>query len=163
MSITIDTLIEDERWTDAIDAESVARRVIDAAEGLIEEDLGADAEVSLLFCDDARIRELNAAWRAKDAPTNVLSFPAPEMAGAGAVLGDVALSFDTIRREAEVEGKTFEHHVMHLIAHGFLHLVGFDHESDDEAEEMEAMETRILLSLDAPDPWRDAGPTLRAP
>lgn len=113
-------------------------------------------ELGLIFTDDARIRALNARWRGKDRPTNVLSFPAfPVGRGAALppMLGDIVLAFETVSREAREEGKPFRNHLTHLIVHGFLHLVGFDHEIDDEAEAMEAAERRILSALAIPDPY----------
>jgi len=114
------------------------------------------SELSLVFSDDAAIRKLNAGWRGKDKPTNVLSFPAfswrrgdplPPM------LGDIAIAAETVRKEADLEGKPFEHHLTHLIVHGFLHLLGYDHETNGEAEEMEGVERRILAALAIPDPY----------
>jgi probable rRNA maturation factor len=152
--LSIDILVEDERWRDAMKLEEVTRRATDAVMTVAEPDCALDAEVSFLFCDDARIRELNAAWRAKDSPTNVLSFPAPQTPG-WSVLGDVALAYDTIWREATDENKTIEQHATHLIVHGVLHLIGYDHENDVDATEMELLESEILVSLGVPDPWRD--------
>jgi probable rRNA maturation factor len=111
--------------------------------------------VAILLTDDAAIQDLNARFRGKDAPTNVLSFPAPETARPH--LGDVALAYGVCAREAEAQGKTLEHHLMHLTAHGVLHLLGYDHQTDAEAEAMEALERRILAGLDAPDPYGAEG------
>jgi probable rRNA maturation factor len=94
---------------------------------------------------------INTAFRSKAGPTNVLSFPAP--ANPEGWLGDVALAFETCRREAEAQGKRLEHHLQHLVAHGVLHLVGYDHEGDADAAEMEALEVKILAGLGAPDPY----------
>ena len=113
------------------------------------------AEVSLLFCDDARIRELNRQFRAKDKPTNVLSFPGPEPLEKAHFLGDIALAFETIDREAREQGKTLDSHCRHMIVHGFLHLLGYDHEDADEAEEMEASEIRALHALGVKNPYHD--------
>lgn len=124
--------------------------------------LGA-AELSVLLADDGMLHELNRTWRGKDAPTNVLSFPAtetaegetprPEFAGAPLALGDVALAFETCRREAAADGKPLADHLTHLVVHGVLHLVGYDHEEEAAAERMEALETRILAGLGVPDPY----------
>ena len=154
MSLSIDILVEDDRWREAMNLEDVTRRAVDAVMTIADPDCAPDAEVSFLFCDDARIRALNLAWRAKDTPTNVLSFPAPESAEWSA-LGDVALAYDTVTREAAAEAKTIEQHTTHLIVHGVLHLIGYDHENDVDATEMELLESEILVSLGVPDPWRD--------
>ena len=113
-------------------------------------------ELSLVFADDATVQALNAEWRGKDKPTNVLSFPAfPLKPGdkLPPLLGDVILAFETVAREAAEEGKPLDHHVSHLVLHGFLHLLGYDHETDADAEVMEALETRILAKLAIPDPY----------
>jgi probable rRNA maturation factor len=113
-----------------------------------------DGMVSVLVDGDQRIRELNRLWRGFDKPTNVLSFPAPDdQPGPERSIGDIAISFETTAREAGAEGKPFAHHVAHLSVHGFLHLLGYDHESDDDAEAMEQLERVILARLDIPDPY----------
>ncbi|MCO5057660.1 MAG: rRNA maturation RNase YbeY [Rhizobiaceae bacterium] len=117
---------------------------------------GEASELSLLFTDDAAIRDLNAAWRGKDKPTNVLSFPSGMMRDDGRwppLLGDIVLAWETVAREAADEGKPLDHHISHLIVHGLAHLVGHDHEDEGEAEEMEALERRVLQSLAIPDPY----------
>ncbi|MDA7948013.1 MAG: rRNA maturation RNase YbeY [Hyphomicrobiaceae bacterium] len=113
------------------------------------------AEVSLLLGDDAEVRELNRNWRGKDEPTNVLSFPLG-VAPCGdepRSLGDVALACETVMREARERGIPPEQHAVHLVVHGMLHLMGFDHVSEEGAQEMEALETRILAELGFPDPY----------
>jgi probable rRNA maturation factor len=107
--------------------------------------------LAILLADDARLADLNGAFRSKSGPTNVLSFPAP--ANPEGWLGDLALAFETCRREAEAQGKRLEHHLQHLVAHGVLHLVGYDHEGDAEASVMEGLEAEILAGLGAPDPY----------
>ena len=111
----------------------------------------------MLFTDDAAISEINAEWRGKAKPTNVLSFPTPEdmpvPEGEPRALGDIVLAHGVISREAAEQGKTLHDHTAHLIVHGTLHLLGFDHESDADAEEMEALETRILKGLGISDPY----------
>ena len=102
------------------------------------------------------MRALNLRWRGLDKPTNVLSFPAPRPAGRGGIqttLGDIALAYETLAREAEELGVPLADHYRHLLAHGFLHLIGYDHETDAEAERMEALETRILTRLGLGDPY----------
>jgi len=118
--------------------------------------LAETTEISIVLTDDAHIRALNREWREKDKATNVLSFPAmPVRPGVALppLLGDIVLAAETIRREAGLEEKPFEHHLIHLMVHGFLHIVGYDHETDAEAEEMEAAERRILARLAIPDPY----------
>lgn len=143
----IDAVVEADGWRAALgeDPEALARRVILASAA------GEDAEgaVCVLFTGDDAVRTLNRTFRSKDAPTNVLSFPAP--AGLGA-LGDIALALETVTEEAAAQGKTVKAHAMHLIAHGFLHLVGYDHETDADAERMEARERDVLAGLGVADP-----------
>lgn len=116
---------------------------------------GVGGTVSLLLGDDAAIAGLNKEFRGKEGPTNVLSFPPAEQAGEGAsgFLGDIALAAETIVAEAEIQGKRFENHAAHLAIHGFLHLLGYDHEKPAEAEAMEAREREILASLGIEDPY----------
>jgi probable rRNA maturation factor len=111
--------------------------------------------VSLCLADDAMLRVLNLRWRGIDKPTNVLSFPSapPGRSEDATTLGDIALAYETLAREAEDLGVPLADHYRHLLAHGFLHLVGYDHETDAEAERMEALETRILARLGAADPY----------
>lgn len=154
--INIDIAIEAGAWPAEDELSALAAPTVDAV--LVELDLKAanTAELSLLFTDDAQIAELNRGWRGKDKATNVLSFPAFEIAPGDplpAMLGDIVLAFETISSEAVLEEKPFEHHLRHLIVHGMLHLLGYDHETDEEAEEMEALERRILAGLAIPDPY----------
>jgi probable rRNA maturation factor len=112
--------------------------------------------MSVVFSDDAHVRALNQQWRGKDKPTNVLSFPAYQPGQDGRLpplLGDVILAAETVAAEAFQEGKPLADHIAHLIVHGILHLIGYDHETDTEAEEMEETERRILAALDVPDPY----------
>jgi probable rRNA maturation factor len=147
-------------WQDQPDAEAVIQRAIEAAAQICDADVG-DAEVAVMLTDDAGIRTLNNNWRGIDKPTNVLSFPALQPTGPAGeddpprMLGDIAIAYQTVRREADEALRPFTHHLSHLSVHGFLHLVGYDHETDDEAEEMEALETEILAQLGIPDPYAD--------
>ncbi len=130
--------------------EEALSRALEAA--AVEE--GAGGTVSLLLGDDAAIAALNAQFRGKEGPTNVLSFPAARPLGAAdAFLGDIALAAETIAEEANFQGKLFEHHAAHLVVHGFLHLLGYDHQKPAEAETMEARERAILASLGIQDPY----------
>jgi probable rRNA maturation factor len=113
--------------------------------------------VHILFTDDAAMREINKEWRGLDKPTNVLSFPAalqPVPKGEVAHLGDLVLAWETVNSEATTQGKATADHISHLIVHGLLHLQGFDHEIESEAETMEARETAILSGLGIADPYQ---------
>jgi probable rRNA maturation factor len=111
-------------------------------------------EVAVVVDDDERIRSLNKLWRGFDKATNVLSFPAPEMPGGHAqAVGDIAISYETAAREAAAEDKSFTDHMAHLAVHGFLHLLGYDHEKEEEAEEMEGLERVILARVGVADPY----------
>ena len=114
----------------------------------------AHGAVTVVVDDDARVRALNKLWRGFDKPTNVLSFPSPDtQPGPERTLGDIAISYETAAREAEAEDKSFADHMAHLSVHGFLHLLGYDHESDDDAEEMEGLERSILARIGVADPY----------
>lgn len=154
--IDIDILVETEGWA----GESSLRRLSVSAIAAAWEELDAgeqpESELSLVFTDDTTIRELNSDWRDKDKPTNVLSFPASNLKPGqkpGPMLGDIVIARETVAREAADEEKPFDHHLTHLVVHGFLHLLGYDHLSDTEAEEMEALERKILARLAIPDPY----------
>ena len=141
----IDVEIEDEAWTRALpEAQELALAAATAT-------VTAAVDLVILLTDDATVRDLNARFRDKDTATNVLSFPAGDMAGDH--MGDVALAYGVCAREAAEQGKTLAAHLQHLVAHGVLHLVGYDHEDDAEAEAMEAREREILAGLGLPDPY----------
>jgi probable rRNA maturation factor len=121
------------------------------------------AEACLALSDGATVRTLNRTYRGKDKPTNVLSFPASAGTAAGGKaapcpLGDIVLAAETVRREAEEQGLSPEHHFQHLVVHGLLHLLGLDHETEAEAEAMEGLEIEILATLGIGDPYASAGP-----
>lgn len=155
MPLSLSMLVEGGGWEAAGDFEPLTEKVLAKAQALCGVKVMAGAEVSLLLCDDARIREINRDWRGLDKPTNVLSFPAApkEALAKTPMVGDIAVAFETVAREAAEEGKSFSDHYAHMIVHGFLHLVGYDHETDDEADEMEALEIRILGELGIADPY----------
>jgi probable rRNA maturation factor len=148
-ALKIDVMIDSKRWKDAGRAKSIVRRAV--ARAAATRSTGA-AELAIVLTDDSAIRALNRDWRGIDKPTNVLSFPAKN----GSLkphLGDIVLAFETIEREARGEDKPFADHVAHLAVHGFLHLLGYDHERDEDALEMEKAEREILRALKIPDPY----------
>jgi probable rRNA maturation factor len=155
-----EVLIVAECWRTEADAETVVHRAIETAASMVDADT-ADAELAVMLTDDAGIRTLNRNWRGQDKATNVLSFPALQPTGrqsaddAPRMLGDIAIAWETTRREADDEQKPFDHHLSHLAVHGFLHLVGYDHENEVDAEAMENLEREILGLLGIPDPYAD--------
>ena len=142
-------------WATLSDAEALAERAILASASACGVRLRESAEVGVQLVDDDAIRALNARWRGFDKPTNVLSFPAASHGklAAAPMLGDIVVAYETTRREADDEGVSLADHFAHLIVHGFLHLVGFDHQDVGEAETMEALETRVLAGLAIADPY----------
>ncbi|GLK83355.1 rRNA maturation RNase YbeY [Ancylobacter defluvii] len=162
-TIAVDVLVAAGPWPAHAEAAGLVSRAIRAAHaGAMEEyDLGIEqGEVAVMLTDDAGIRTLNLDWRSKDKATNVLSFPTPQVAREAGEphLGDIAIAYETVAREAAAEEKSFDDHLTHLAVHGMLHLLGFDHETPDEAEEMEAMERRILSGLGIADPYAETEP-----
>jgi len=149
----IDIVVESPLWRDAPSAAAVLRRAIgEAAE--MTGTVGAK-ELAVMLCDDAAMRELNGRWRGRPEPTNVLSFAA---AHGSETLGDIAIAYETTAREAASDGKPFADHLAHLAVHGFLHLLGYDHQAEAEAAAMERLEVAILARLNVPDPYAKAGP-----
>lgn len=161
--MTVDCMVEDKRWGDI---DTLAQLATDA----VLERLGLEPavfEISVLACNDARIAVLNEDFRGKPRPTNVLSWPSDERGaiadgemplapkvGTDQELGDIAIAFETCQREASDAGKPMRDHTLHLLVHGTLHLLGFDHERDRDATLMEGLETEILGKLGVPDPYR---------
>ena len=157
----IDVVIASTRWSKAPQAAKLVRRTIAAAAPA----RAKKAELSVILTSNRAIGALNRQWRGQDKPTNVLSFPAPKQAtkrvatrGAPRHLGDIVIAYEATAAEARAERKPFDHHLAHLAVHGFLHLLGYDHESDSEADAMERRERMILSRLGVPDPYaaRDA-------
>lgn len=153
-SIDIDLTVEAGEWPEEAALERLVERAVDAA--FAETCTKGTSELSVVFSDDAHIQALNAGWRDKDQPTNVLSFPAfPPSRGSlmPPMLGDIVLAAETVARESAMENKPLEHHISHLVVHGLLHLLGHDHITDEEADEMEAIERAALARLAIPDPY----------
>jgi probable rRNA maturation factor len=152
----IDIAIEAGNWP----GEEALRPLVERAVAAAAAELGAafapGSELSVLFTDDAQIQRINMQWRGKDKPTNVLSFPSAPVSAGGPlppILGDIVLAAETVAREAHQEGKPLADHLTHLLIHGFLHLAGYDHETDAKAEVMESLERRALAKLAIPDPY----------
>lgn len=151
-AVTIEVVIESDRW----DAEPLAARTIRAAIDTAAREISAPSgEIAVMLVDDEAMRGLNRQWRGQDKPTNVLSFPAAPIPGTPGAshLGDIAVAFETTAREAAAEEKTLAQHLAHLTVHGYLHLLGYDHENVKDAEAMERTETAILARLGIPDPY----------
>jgi probable rRNA maturation factor len=145
-------LIAQEAWRTLGDVEAMVRRAHGATAARFP--AIADRDVAILLTSDDAVAALNAQYRGQDRPTNVLSFPAPAVPFAEEQpLGDIAIAYETVMREAAREAKPPIFHLAHLTVHGLLHLAGFDHQADAEAERMEAMEREILASLGIPDPY----------
>ena len=149
--MTADIVLEDEGWLGLVpDLEAL---VAEAASAAVAAPLKAHS-VTLLFADDATLRQLNHDFRGKDRPTNVLSFPGgPVPPGEVPHLGDLALARETVAHEASAQGKTVRAHTLHLVIHGLLHLQGFDHETEAEAEAMEAREIALMAQLGYGNPY----------
>ncbi|MEO8114063.1 MAG: rRNA maturation RNase YbeY [Phenylobacterium sp.] len=145
----IDVEIEDPAWTTAEPRAEALARV--TAEAVLSQEGRTGEGVTLLLADDAAVRELNSRFRGKDEATNVLAFPAP--ANPERHLGDVALAFGVCAGEASAQGKSLAGHLQHLVAHGVLHLLGYDHLSEQEATAMEGLERVVLAGLGVPDPY----------
>jgi probable rRNA maturation factor len=154
MSGTVDIMTNSTRWRAQPRARRAIRTAIDAAAAATRR---KTFEVSVMLTHDRAIRALNRDWRGFDKATNVLSFPAAAAAGGpkSPLLGDIVIAYETVAREAKAEHKAFLHHLSHLAVHGFLHLIGYDHEMSREAETMEALERRILARLGIADPYAD--------
>ena len=161
----IDVMVASVLWKSRHNAKALVQRAIATAASAVST---AGCEVAIVLTDDSAIRTLNRNWRQKNAATNVLSFPVREnlprrlpraekqrakIGRVPSLLGDIVIAYETTEREARAERKPFAHHLTHLAVHGFLHLVGYDHVADEEAEAMEGLETAILARLGVPDPY----------
>ncbi len=162
----VEVEIEDPAWSDALPgvegvAERAAERALEFVSRLADPPEGegglpvspaqGEGNIAILLTDDAAVADLNQRFRGKAGPTNVLSFPAPP--NPEGQVGDIALAYGVCAREAAEQGKALDQHLSHLVAHGVLHLLGYDHESDGEAEAMEALERSVLETLGVPDPY----------
>ncbi len=140
-------------------AEPAAKQTVRTALAAIAATIGLQSrELCILLTDDKTIRALNQQWRGIDKPTNVLSFPAAVTAASlssNSPYGDIVMAYETLRRECDDEGWIFLHHLAHLTIHGFLHTMGYGHDVDAGAEEMEGLESKIMMRMGLPDPWLD--------
>ncbi len=150
MCAALDIVVLSPLW-EKIAAETIAGRALTACRRAVGDANGA--QVTLALCDDAEMRTHNRAWRGIDKPTNVLSFPTAEGPLRAQSLGDIVVAFETVAREAADAGRAIEDHFAHMVVHGFLHLVGYDHLDDAEAETMERMERDILATIGVADPY----------
>ncbi|MBS7539685.1 rRNA maturation RNase YbeY [Ancylobacter lacus] len=160
--IEVDVLVEADAWSALPEAADLIVRAVTAVCLREAAELSDGAEIAVMLTDDAGIRALNRDWRGKDKATNVLSFPSPDVAreGGDPHLGDIAIAYETLEREAISEGKPVANHLVHLAVHGTLHLIGHDHEDGAEAEAMEALERAILAELGVPDPYAETEPLI---
>lgn len=149
----LEIIVEAPAWNALRGVKPALRRAISAAAAPMQLE---ESELAIVLTDDAAVRKLNRRWRGSDKATNVLSFPAHGLVPPGSgprPLGDVVIAYETMAREAQEQGLPLTHHLTHLAVHGFLHLLGYDHELDTEAETMEQLERDILARLDVPDPY----------
>lgn len=149
----IESIVEDEGWFE--DLPGLEGLVGDCLSAAANAEPALDREIALLFCDDAAIQELNSRFRGKDRPTNVLSFPSGQEKG---FLGDIAIARQTCLAEAADKNIPLREHAAHLIIHGMLHLIGYDHETEEEAAAMERRETEILHVMGIGDPYGEERP-----
>ena len=149
--LIIDLRISDARWSELGDCDQFAAHVL----GMAAARQGAAGEVAILLTNDAEMRALNKQWRGLDKATDVLSFPGegPEIPGQPQYLGDIAVGYETARRDADAMQRPFEAHMAHLLIHGFLHLLGYDHIEAEDAKVMEPLEAELLAGLGWADPY----------
>jgi probable rRNA maturation factor len=147
---SIDIQVASTLWAAEPLAEQTVRDAIAAAAQALAT---PDGEVSVVLTDDAAIEKLNRDWRGIGTPTNVLSFPAAKTPGGATMLGDIVMAYETLARECRDENRVFLHHLAHLTVHGFLHLIGYDHQTDSQADAMEGLESKIMARMKLPDPY----------
>jgi probable rRNA maturation factor len=152
--LSVDCVVEDETWLTLGDIEAWIMAAANTLPPKLSRGVASEAAISL--DTDAAVQRLNKQYRGLDKPTNVLSFPSGDKSGHQ--LGDIILARETVVREALELGISTQHHVQHLTIHGLLHLLGYDHETDTDAAEMEALETRLLSQLGVPDPYVNTEP-----
>jgi probable rRNA maturation factor len=157
VTILVDVEVADPAWLVAGDVETLAQDAVAATLTEVGARVHPDVEISIRLCDDDEIRALNLAWRNKDKATNVLSFPAAA-GNQGLLLGDVVIAFEYVSEEARQAGRSLRDQLTHMLVHGLLHLLGFDHENEFDAEKMEDLERRILAQLGIDDPYSDTVP-----
>jgi probable rRNA maturation factor len=153
MAVHVDIVVSSPPWKSVRGLRPMLRRAVAAAAAQVRLD---EAELAIVLTNDAAIRTLNRSWRKRDRPTNVLSFPAPPAPSGAAgrrLIGDIVIAYETTVQEAAAQGKPLKNHVSHLAVHGFLHLLGYNHERKEQAEEMEGLERAILFALGVPDPF----------
>lgn len=157
-SFSPDIVVACPKWSESVDDPEALCSKAAAAALYAANDAPASVTLSVLLTDDEEITALNSQFRGKDNATNVLSFPAGDVYPDGSVmLGDIAVAYQTVASEAQTGGIDIAAHLTHMIVHGTLHLLGYDHETDDEAEEMEALESRVLGGLGVADPYAESG------
>lgn len=154
----LDVNVEAGDWHDIDRFTSLSRKAVDSTCALAELKMHPETEMGILLTDDANIKLLNQEHRGKASPTNVLSFPIcdADTQTKGPLLGDVVLAFETLEAEAQTQKKSLDEHFSHLIIHGILHLFGYDHQIEDDANEMEALEISVMRHLGYPDPYAGA-------
>jgi probable rRNA maturation factor len=168
LNIDATIAVNDSAWVQVMpnlrfNAEAVVKHTLavmsDSLPDMVRSETGEPIGLAIVFTDNKEMQELNHRFRGKNVPTNVLSFPAdmdaPQPAEQEIILGDVILAYGVVAEEAEEQGKPLAHHMTHMIVHGLLHLLGYDHMDDEEAEEMEAYECRILADFGIPDPYEN--------
>jgi probable rRNA maturation factor len=152
-SVKIEVIVRSAQWRKRVSAQSIVKSAVSAAAKAVST---RAAELAIVLSDDSAVRTLNRQWRGKNAPTNVLSFPAAapgKGAAASPYIGDVVIAYQTTAREALAEDKPFNAHLAHLAVHGYLHLLGYDHDNDRDADKMERLERRILKRIGVADPY----------
>lgn len=159
-ALKIDVVVESDLWNEPRNAKSLVRRAVREAAAALST---SDAELAIVLTHDSAIRLLNRQWRGTDKATNVLSFPTNNPSGEPPLIGDIVLAYETVDREARAQGKPFAHHLVHLAVHGYLHLLGYDHQRTKEAEAMEQLERAILRRLGIPDPYRPSAKATKPP
>ena len=158
MSVETDIVMMSSAWESVANLDKLTLRVIEQAAQTSGAKLGANCELCIAYSDDEAVRVLNAQWRGLDKPTNVLSFPTPGALATKPMLGDVIIAYETVVREAREQDKNVNEYIAYMIVHGFLHLIGYDHETSADAEVMEEVERRIARALGLSDPYEGTLP-----